>query len=94
MGIILAGFIILQATSGALLSLEGFLAASGWEQEAATASPPAAGSWQWELWLAKIHFGGGLPAKIYRFLLGLGLMGMATSGTLIFIKIRARTRKT
>ena len=40
-----------------------------------------------------LHTGGGLLGNLYRILLGLGLMGMAASGTLIYFKIRARTRK-
>ncbi|MGQ9688738.1 MAG: hypothetical protein ACUVXF_08145 [Desulfobaccales bacterium] len=43
--------------------------------------------------LTSLHFGGGFLGQIYRILLGLGLMGMAISGTLIYLKIRARTRK-
>lgn len=43
--------------------------------------------------LRDLHFGGGLPGQVYRVILGLGLMGMATSGTLIYLKIRARTHR-
>ncbi len=43
--------------------------------------------------LTKLHFGGGPLGHIYRIFLGLGVMGMATSGSLIYLKIRARTRK-
>jgi uncharacterized iron-regulated membrane protein len=43
--------------------------------------------------LTSLHFGGGFWGQIYRILLGLGLMGMAASGALIFLKIRARTAK-
>jgi polyferredoxin len=43
--------------------------------------------------LTKLHFGGGALGHIYRIILGLGVMGMATSGTLIFLKIRARAKK-
>lgn len=43
--------------------------------------------------LTQLHFGGGTLGHLYRILLGLGLMGMAASGSLIFLKIRARTRK-
>ena len=39
-----------------------------------------------------LHTGGGLAGNIYRMLLGLGLMVMATSGALIYLKIRARTK--
>lgn len=40
-----------------------------------------------------LHFGGGFWGQIYRIFLGLGLMGMAASGALIYLKIRARTAK-
>ncbi len=43
--------------------------------------------------LTGLHLGGGFPGHVYRIFLGLGVMGMATSGTLIYLKIRARTRK-
>ena len=43
--------------------------------------------------LTSIHYGGGFIGNIYRIILGLGLMGMAASGTLIYLKIRARTKK-
>lgn len=43
--------------------------------------------------LTRLHFGGGTLGHVYRICLGLGLMGMAASGTLIFLKVRARTRK-
>ncbi len=43
--------------------------------------------------LTSLHFGGGLLGQIYRILLGLGTMGMAVSGTLIYLKIRARMKK-
>ncbi len=43
--------------------------------------------------LTSLHFGGGSWGNLYRILLGLGLMGMAASGTLIYFKIQARMRK-
>ncbi len=43
--------------------------------------------------LTSLHFGGGSWGHLYRILLGLGLMGMAASGTLIYFKIQARMRK-
>lgn len=43
--------------------------------------------------LTKLHFGGGYLGNIYRIFLGLGLMGMATSGALIYLKIRERSQK-
>ena len=40
-----------------------------------------------------LHTGGRFLGNLYRILLGVGLMGMAASGTLIYRKIQARTRK-
>ncbi|MDD3579961.1 MAG: hypothetical protein PHW74_02940 [Desulfobacca sp.] len=77
MGIILALLIILQASSGLWLSFEGLLFHTGVEMH---------------MLMAAIHRGGGDMAKWYRTLLGLGLLGMACSGTAIFFKIRTRAR--
>lgn len=44
--------------------------------------------------LTKLHYGGGSLGHLYRVILGLGTVGMATSGAAIWWKIRARTRKT
>lgn len=44
-------------------------------------------------WATIIHRGGGLGGTIYRTLLGLALMAMAVSGSLIFFKVWQRTRK-
>uniref|UniRef100_A0A7V4G933 PepSY domain-containing protein n=1 Tax=Desulfobacca acetoxidans TaxID=60893 RepID=A0A7V4G933_9BACT len=84
MGIILALLVVLQAGSGLLLSFLGLIPGAGVE-----GSPWHALA---EVMVA-LHLGGGVWGKIYRIFLGLGLLGMATSGTLIFFKIRARTPK-
>jgi hypothetical protein len=44
-------------------------------------------------WANVFHRGGGDFNAVYRTLLGLGLIGMAASGSLIFYKIWQRTRK-
>jgi hypothetical protein len=44
-------------------------------------------------WANVFHRGGGDFGTVYRMVLGLGLMGMAASGSLIFYKIWQRTRK-
>ena len=44
-------------------------------------------------WANVFHRGGGDFITVYRTLLGLGLIGMAASGSLIFYKIWQRTRK-
>jgi hypothetical protein len=43
--------------------------------------------------LTKLHFGGGGLGHIYRTILGLGTLGMAVSGSLIYLKIRGRAHK-
>jgi uncharacterized iron-regulated membrane protein len=47
----------------------------------------------WYKPLEYIHHGGGFIATIYMLLVGLGILVMAVSGSLIFFKTRARTRK-
>jgi uncharacterized iron-regulated membrane protein len=44
-------------------------------------------------WSNVLHRGGSDFGTVYRTLLGLGLIGMAVSGSLIFYKIWQRTRK-
>jgi uncharacterized iron-regulated membrane protein len=44
-------------------------------------------------WSNVLHRAGGNFGTVYRTLLGLGLLFMAVSGSLIFYKIRQRTRK-
>lgn len=84
LGIVLALLILLQAGSGLLLSLLGLLPGGG-----AVGSP-----WHGaDEFLEALHFGGGSCGKVYRIFLGLGMAGMAASGSLIFLKIRSRTRK-
>ncbi len=77
-------------TMGIILALFIFLqAASGamMALEFFLKSPGLFGS------LTKLHFGGGSLGHLYRLVLGLGTVGMATSGVAIFLKIRARTQK-
>ncbi|MBM4286090.1 MAG: hypothetical protein FJ128_12735 [Deltaproteobacteria bacterium] len=79
MGVILALFIFLQAGTGVVLVLLSWL--------------PGSALWELRGWLEALHLGGGGVGRVYRLLVGLGTMGMALSGALIFLKIRARTRK-
>lgn len=75
---------------GIVLALFVFLqAASGFILNSATllSFPQLAA---WANWL---HRGGGDFGTIYRTLLGLALMAMAVSGSLIFFKVWQRTRK-
>jgi hypothetical protein len=45
------------------------------------------------VWSNMLHRGGGNFGTVYRTLLGLGLLFMAVSGSLIFYNIRQRARK-
>jgi len=82
LGIILALFVIIQAGTGLLISLEASL-------PTAPAGPVAEGV----EFLEAVHQGGGPIGRVYRVLLGAGLCGMAISGSLIYFKIRARSRE-
>lgn len=77
-------------TMGIILALFIFLqAASGAlvATEFLLKSPGLFGS------LTKLHFWDGPLGHLYRLLVGLGAVGMATSGVAIYLKIRARTRQ-
>lgn len=77
-------------TMGIILALFIFLqAASGAlvATEFLLKSPGLFGS------LTKLHFWGGSFGHLYRLLVGLGTVGMATSGVAIYLKIRARSRQ-
>ena len=76
LGIIMALFIFVQATTGALMAVQFALKFP---------EPSDA--------LGILHTGGGLAGSIYRIILGSGIMVMAVTGALIYLKIRARTRK-
>lgn len=76
-------------TMGIILALFIFLqAASGAlvAMEFLLKSPGLFGS------LTKLHFWDGPFGHLYRLLVGVGTVGMATSGVAIYLKIRARSR--
>jgi hypothetical protein len=47
----------------------------------------------WNKYLEEIHHGGGLLGMFYRLLVGIGMLIMAVSGSMVFFKIRARAKK-
>jgi uncharacterized iron-regulated membrane protein len=95
MGIIVAAFIILQAGSGFVLSLGGLPIASTHAHEEAynTGHAHEEGQLLWQDALVYIHLGGGIIGTIYRLLLGLGIVVVAVSGSMIFFKARARSKR-
>jgi len=95
LGIAMALFIILQAGSGFLVSL-GQLSVPHSHADPATHGSRQSGEEERSLWhegLVLLHHGGGETGTIYRLVLGVGMMAMAVSGSLIFFRIRARTRR-
>jgi len=95
LGILLAVFIILQAGSGLLISL-GELSVphthAHEEGQGSLQTHEEAESF-WHESLEFIHHGGGTFGTIYRILVGVGLAGMAVSGSIIFFKIKSRSRR-
>jgi hypothetical protein len=96
MGLGLALFFVIQAGTGLLISFGEWspshshanskaheLAEHHEEQEASEHGS-----------LGLVHHGGGAIGFIYRVLVGTGIIGMAVSGTIIFIESRARVKKT
>lgn len=95
LGIAMALFIILQAGSGFLISLSQ-LSVPHSHAGQATHGSSHSGEEERSFWnedLGLLHHGGGTTGTIYRLVLGIGMMAMAVSGSMIFFRIRARTRK-
>ena len=95
LGILLALFIILQAGSGFLISLSGLSMPHSHANDG-NHTPSLTHEEEEGVWhegLEFLHHGAGRAGAIYRILLGIGLVLMAVSGSMIFFKIRARTRK-
>ena len=95
LGLILALFIILQAGSGLLITLSGLGIPHSHAHSEAVAHVDAHedGKSLWNTSLGFIHHGAGVVGVVYRILLGIGMLGMAVSGYMIFFKIRVRTGK-
>ena len=94
-GIILALFIILQAGSGLLIGIGDLSPSQSYAHtEPATSSE---GSEEEELpWygaLEFIHHGAGLLGTLYRMIVGIGILWMTVSGSLIFFQMRKRSKK-
>ena len=91
-GIVIAPFIILQALSGILLSVDWLLGIHRRAGEAIKENlPPLLRLW--DMILVDIHYGMGVGGALYHIMLGVAAIGVATSGLMIFWKIRARQKK-
>ncbi len=104
MGITIAFFVILQAGTGLLLSLDWLstphshlntqyegIQESGKTNDTFRDSHEEKSVWHEALEL--IHRGAGPLMSLYRVILGIGIMAMAITGSIIFIKIRSRYKK-
>jgi hypothetical protein len=95
LGILLALFIILQTGSGFLISLGELSVPHSHTQDDNNASSHGnnEGESLWQEALEFIHHGAGTAGSLYRILIGIGLLWMAVSGSMIFFKIKARSKK-
>ncbi len=95
LGILLAFFIILQAGSGFLLSLDRFAVPRTHTHEESYASGHAHGEVEslWQESLEFVHHGGGNIGIIYRLFVGIALLVEVVLGVMIFVKIKARSKK-
>ena len=95
LGIVLAVFIVLQAGSGFLISVSQMSVSHIHAHE--KSHPPGHGHEEGEsLWhesMEFIHHGGGTIGTIYRLVVGIGMLVMAVTGSMIYFEIRARFRK-
>lgn len=92
MGIVIAPLIILQALSGVLLSVDWLLGIHRRAGDAIKENIPRL-LVLWDMILVDIHYGMGVGGAFYHILLGVAAIGVAASGLMIFLKVRARQKK-
>jgi uncharacterized iron-regulated membrane protein len=90
-GIILAPLLILQAVSGLFLSIDWLLGIHHRGGEIITELPPLLRLW--DFILVEIHYGFGVPGALYHILLGIGLVWLAFSGFIIYLRVRSRLKR-
>ncbi len=86
-GIIIAPFMVIQVLSGLFLDFGLF------RRGATGAAGPPAMRAGWDLYLVKTHFGPGLLNDAYHVLLACGIIWMACSGWLLYLRIRRLRRQ-
>ncbi len=84
-GIIIAPFMVIQVLSGLFLDFGLFRRGGG-----GGATVERVG---WDLFLVKTHFGAGLLNDTYHLLLACGIIWMACTGWLLYLRIRRLRRK-
>jgi hypothetical protein len=95
LGIILSLFIILQTVTDLLISLSeaGVPHTHANSESVVQANTHGEVKSKWSASIAFIHHGAGAIGMFYRILLGIGMLGMAVSGSMIFFKVRAHSKK-
>lgn len=91
-GIALALFIVLQAGSGVLLGVGEGLVHNHKEHPTLQARDHGHGRGEPAILeaLEFVHKGGGIPGGLYRLIVGAGIVAMAASGSMIFLRTRSR----
>jgi len=92
MGIVIAPLIILQALSGVLLSVDWLLGIHRRAGDAIKENIPRL-LVLWDMILVDIHYGMGVGGAFLSHSVGVAAIGVATSGLMIFLKVRARQKK-
>jgi uncharacterized iron-regulated membrane protein len=90
-GVVLAPLLVLQALSGILLSVDWLLGIHQRVGESIRRTVPALLR-VWDAALVEIHYGMGMGGALYHVLLGVAVVGVAGSGFVIFLNVRARLR--
>jgi uncharacterized iron-regulated membrane protein len=84
-GIVVAPFLVIQTLSGLLLDFGLF-------RRGAPGGPaPVRGAW--DPLLTRVHFGPGPINDAYHLLLGAGIVWMAVSGWLLYLRLRRARRR-
>ena len=91
-GVVLAPLLVLQALSGVLLSVDWLLGIHQRVGESIGRNVPALLR-VWDVALVEIHYGMGVGGALYHILLGIAVVGVAASGFVIFLRVRARLRR-
>jgi succinate dehydrogenase/fumarate reductase cytochrome b subunit len=91
-GVVLAPFLVLQALSGVLLSVDWLLGIHHRVGESVRGTVPALAR-IWDAALVEIHYGAGVGGAVYHILLGVAVVVLAASGIGIYLQVRARLRR-
>jgi uncharacterized iron-regulated membrane protein len=86
-GITIAPFMVIQVLSGLFLDFGLFRRGTSIPGDAAKSR---AG---WDIFLVKAHFGPGLLSDAYHIVLACGIVWMACSGCLLFLRIKRMQRQ-